>query len=314
MKKLLVLSVIATTLLISSGCFNNVNDPQDKTEISIEISTVSATNETVQESTALTEKLERDVITAFIALSEPKNIDLSRMSMYLVDNIQRVSPENVDIMLQVYEKAQMQALPEYQDAFLEESMQSILLTYSVENLRQNQVKEKAVRALLTEAAAVGYKIEAIEGTIAPYVDYGYFAQFASNATESTGAFYTLMKAESDHPSQKDAALIIPWEDVLQRGINFEAYLETYPNTYYEERARMHFEGYKNLALNGSANVPLFEYDTNAMNEEAKAAYTAFEAKQIQTAFADLIKNFVSLLKKHHYIKTVEVETFMNAQN
>lgn len=321
MKKTFILTMALWTLFIISGCSNKQSNKLETTASSIEITSevteTSIATETATEATTLSDAQEQEIIDALKILGDSENLDiiiLKNMADYLTDNIVKVLPENADLMLQSYERAQMKALPSYQDAFLASPVQSILLNYSKEDLSQNLVKEEEVRKLITEAATLGYKMEAIEGTVAPYVDYSYFAKFASYTTASTGAFYTLMKEESDHPSQKDAALLIPWEDVLQRGINFEAYLKEYPGAYYENRAMMHLEGYTYVAINGTANVPLFNYDTNAMNDEAKAAYTAFVDKGQQTEFAKLIKSYLSLLKTNNFVKTAEVEAFINEQN
>jgi hypothetical protein len=123
-----------------------------------------------------------------------------------------------------------------------------------------------------------------------------------------------MKIESDNPPQKDAALIIPWSDVLERGLGFESYIKDNPGSFYEERARMHLEGYEYLAINGSANVPLFEFDSKVMVAEAKAAYLDFVNQGLQTEFATLIKTYVDLLETHDFIKTSEVEAFMSEFN
>ncbi len=306
MKKITVISMIILTLVVISGCSNK--DPQTTTQVT---ETTAEQTEGTTESTETTESMDQDILGAFEALGESENIDLIQMSAYLSDNIDKVSAETADLMLQLYEKIQMQLLPTYQDAFFDDSIQGILLTYSIEEIRQNQVKEEPVQALLTEAAAVGYKMEAIEGTVAPYIDYGYFAAFSEFATESTGAFYKLMKIESDNPPQKDAALIIPWSDVLERGLGFESYIKDNPGSFYEDRARVHLKGYEFLAINGSANVPLFDYDSKEMDADAKAAYIAFVGQGLQTEFATLIKTYVNLLETHDFTKTAEVEAFMS---
>ena len=306
MKKFTVISMLILTLFVISGCSNN--EPETTTQ------TTETTAEQTEASTESTKSMDEDILLAFEALGESENIDLIQMSAYLSDNIDKVSVETADLMLQLYEKIQMQLLPTYQDAFFDESIQGILLTYSIEEIRQNQVKEEPVQALLTEAAAVGYKMEAIEGTVAPYIDYGYFAAFSEFATESSGAFYKLMKIESDNPPQKDAALIIPWADVLKRGLGFESYIKDNPGSFYDDRARMHLKGYEILAINGSANVPLFDYDSKVMDADAKAAYTAFVGQGLQTEFATLIKTYVDLLEIHDFIKTAEIEAFMSEYN
>lgn len=312
MKKIMVISVVMLTLFVTSGC--SYKETETTTQQTATTQQTETTAEQTEKPTEASEAINRDILDSYKEFAESETVDLVKMSVYLMDNIDKVTAETADSMLQVYEKAQMQLLPSYQDSFLAESVQGILLTYTIEDLRENQVKEEPVLALLTESAAVGYKIEAIEGTIAPYVDYGYFAQFADFTTEPTSAFYTLMKTESDNPSQKDAGLLIPWKDVLKRGINFEAYLDAYPSSFYEDRVRMHLEGYKDLAINGSANVPLFDYDTNEMNVEAKTAYIAFVDQGLNTAFATLIKSYVDLLETYDFIKTAEVEDFMKAWN
>jgi len=321
MKKISVLLVVTATLFMMSSCSNkNGNEPEtttqntetsaEQTEASTETTETNETNETNE----TIEANDREILSAFEALGGSNKVDLVKMSVYLKENIEKVSAETSDLMVRLYESVQMQLLPTYQDAFFVPSIQSTLLSYSIEDLRQNKVKEEAIKALLTEATSVGYKIEAIEGTVAPYVDYGYFAQFAEYTTEPTSAFFELMKIEADAPTKKDAALIIPWADVLKRGNNFETYLASYPESYYSDRVRMHLEGYTNLAINGSANVPIFEFDTNGMNTEAKAAYSAFVDQGLQTEFATRIKNYMTLLKTHDFVKTAEVEAFISEYN
>ncbi|HSN67490.1 MAG TPA: hypothetical protein VLS94_12680, partial [Fusibacter sp.] len=299
-------SMIIIAVFVILGCSNN--EPETTTQ------TTETAEATAEQTEASTESMDQDILSAFEALGESENIDLIQMSAYLGDNIDKVSSETADLMLQLYEEVQMQLLPTYQDAFFVDSIQGVLLTYSIEEIRQNQVKEEPVQALLSEATAVGYKMEAIEGTVAPYVDYGYLAKFAEFATQSTGAFYKLMKVESDNPSQKDAALIIPWAEVLERGLGFESYIKDNPGSFYDDRARMHLEGYEFLAINGSANVPLFDFDSKEMDAEAKAAYTAFVNQGLQTPFATLIKTYVDLLETHDFIKTTEIEAFMSEYN
>ncbi len=296
MKKYVIGLMIIVSFFVISGCSNKQIEIPEKPIKDTEDSTES-----------------KKIVDAFKVLGDSTSIDLKEMSAYLNDNIAKVSPENSDLMLQIYEKAQRKVLPTYQDTFLAKPVQSILLKYTIEELRQNLVKEDEIRTLLTEAMSFGYRIEAVEGTVAPYVDYGYFAQFKEYTTASTGSFYSLMKSESDYPSQKDGGLLITWDEVLQRATNFEAYIKDYPNSYYLDKANTHLEGYKYVAINGTPNGPLFDYDTNMMNSDAVTAYTEFVNKGQQTEFAKLIKTYLSLLETHNFVKTVEVETFMNEQ-
>lgn len=316
MRKTCFILVITVIFIMFSGCSNRVSNEttvSNETNESNETTVSNTSNETTasNETTGLSQ--DQEIIDTFNTLVNSKPVDLLKISDFLVNNIKKISAQNADLMLQGYEKIQMQSLPSYQDAFFDPSVQSTLLTYSIEELQQNQVKETDLQKLLTDAVAVGYKIEAIEGTVAPYVDYGYYAQFGALTTESTSAFYALMKVESDNPSQKDGGLLISWDEVLQRGINFEAFLKTYPESYYYERVSMHFEAYQELALNGSINVPLFEYETNVMNDEAKTAYTFFVEKDMESEFAKLMKNYLTLLEKNNFIKTSEVESFIDLQ-
>ena len=144
MKKLTVISMILLTLFVISGCSNI--EPETTTQSTV---TTAEQTEASTESTESTESLDQDILNAFEALGESENIDLIQMSAYLSDNINKVSAETADLMLQLYEKVQMQLLPTYQDAFFDDSIQGVLLTYSIEEVRQNQVKEEPVQALLT---------------------------------------------------------------------------------------------------------------------------------------------------------------------
>jgi hypothetical protein len=88
-----------------------------------------------------------------------------------------------------------------------------------------------------------------------------------------------MAKESGEPAVKDAALIIPWEEVARRALAFEAFIAQYPESARAaavDRLRM---DYTYITFKGIDNSPLFERDGGPVVKAVLDAYKNVLAEQ-----------------------------------
>ncbi|NLM49989.1 MAG: hypothetical protein GX196_03445 [Clostridiaceae bacterium] len=212
----------------------------------------------------------------------------------------------------------------YQDSFLKtfeenyfsQSVQEILYnvlgndTSKIENGALD-IENKEVADLVKATYEYGYRIDMSEGMYFPILDYGVYKKYKEYLNEDALEFIEILSAESDKVPLKDAALVIPYEEVLNRAIRCESFLKKYPGFEGEKFISDLFEKYQAITFYGSNNTPLFDYGTKEMNEKAKEAYQSF-VKSIGNENSEFKKNlrlFLEVLAKNGYKLTGEVDDF-----
>jgi len=193
------------------------------------------------------------------------------------------SPVELSAMLLILEEKQLEQGYALEDRFYEEQdVQGELFDWYVKHERlprAEDLPDGPVRKLLEDVEAGGFKVETAEGFFFPVIDYEVYKQFQSRVTEDVRAYIGLMAKESGEPAVKDAALIIPWEEVARRALAFEAFIAQYPESARAaavDRLRM---DYTYITFKGIDNSPLFERDGGPVVKAVLDAYKNVLAEQ-----------------------------------
>lgn len=188
----------------------------------------------------------------------------------------QASPAEMSAMLRILEEKQLEQVYALEDRFYEDpAVQEELFGWYIklERLpRAEDLPDGPAKRLLEDAEAGGYKVETAEGLFFPVLDYAVYKAFRSRATEDMQAYIDLMARESDEPAVKDAALIIPWEEVARRALDFESFVAAYPDSPRAAMADRLRKDYTYITFKGVDNSPLFEREGGAMVEAALAAF------------------------------------------
>ena len=171
------------------------------------------------------------------------------------------------------------------------------------------MKDPALKDLLNETRASGFKIETAEGTFFPIINYEMFKQYTPRLTPDIQEYLNIMAEESNQAPAKDAALVIGWEEVLQRALKQEKFIADYKESKKVNDIKQLYKKYMTFTYYGANNTPLFDYDTNTLNSKAKSVYLNAVKNNGSSVFLNNLSVFLDIAKKNDYKLTGEVEKY-----
>ncbi|WP_239614520.1 hypothetical protein [Cohnella mopanensis] len=127
-----------------------------------------------------------------------------------------------------------------------------------------------VKRIVTDAIAGKYKFVAGEGVIDPILDYHALTDYKAYLSPAVGAYLELMSIDSDQEMFADGSIIIPWEQIGERALKAEAYLNEYPDSPRYERVKVVLQGYISSFFLGASNSTPFESGRELDPEVSKA--------------------------------------------
>lgn len=234
---------------------------------------------------------------------------------FLDKHADQLKPDQVSRILLLLEDAQIEGLEVLSDRyFAGNTQEQITEIYEIgDDLEKliDKAKDASLKKLLQETLDSGYQLNTAEGMFGPELDYGRVSQYSDIATEDIAAYIKLKAAESEQASLRDAALVIPWDELLKRTLAAEDFLDRYPDSSRKEEAAEVYSNYKSTVFLGANNTPLFDYENKLMDEEARNAYTAAVSGDVADKGELLgnLKRFMDEAAKSDYKLTDSLEQF-----
>lgn len=173
-----------------------------------------------------------------------------------------------------------------------------------------KVKYNEIKEFMISLNSNGCELDMTEG--------GYFIDekvaflkniFASRVSDSISVFLKMRYNEKQERFFEDAVLLIPLETLGKRIINWENYIERFPNTKITNEAKYYYKTYLGTFVIGFENSPSFDYEGN-LSSERKSAYISFINKYKNSKSAQIISDYLSLLGKTEFKYTAKIKKFM----
>ncbi len=125
-----------------------------------------------------------------------------------------------------------------------------------------------------------------EGMIEPVIDYRSLLQYEDKLTDEWKEYIELMAEDSDSPPYLDGSLLISFDELGQRIINLESYMNRYISGPRHEELVDIYEERLTAFMKGLPNSPLAAYDNNIIFENIYKAYESFGANEglVSTGF------------------------------
>lgn len=217
---------------------------------------------------------------------------------FLNTNIANADQVTADTMLRglhVYYDTHLEAA---QNAFFTASMQDVLVKepWPITEETAASIQDEAVRKLVQTALNGGYKLEMVEGSIYPIVDYSYQKGYSKHLSEQMKAFVELQAVESDKVPAKDGGLIISWDELAERALLAEAFMTKYKDSPESGAVQNKFvNSYLMMYINGLVNTPIYDLETFKLLDEAKASYQKTVAEAPQSVTGRITARFLDVL-------------------
>lgn len=235
----------------------------------------------------------------------------SEIMKYIEANIGNLSKEDGDTVVAGLIEVQKKQLQNYQEKLFSKEMYEIISKYKFEDLKILNIKEENEKKFFENAFKDGYKLITAEGMVDFELDYEYLDnKFSPYVTEKTSAFLSIMATEAKAHFAADGAIIISLDELANRVINTENYLEKFGDSQYAKEIKQQYNWYLTAYLIGLNNTPAFSYEDNILKQEVLSNFKSTMIKYKDSKFAGIIKDFVDLVTKNDLKKTNEVLDFV----
>ncbi|MNZ85544.1 hypothetical protein D3C78_1043390 [compost metagenome] len=229
---------------------------------------------------------------------------------FIDEHIEELSSEDASHVLLALEDVQIKELAGFVNRYFKGTIQEqITALYKIDDSIKDLIdktSDESLKSLLTETQDSGYLLATAEGMFAPVIDYSKVSPYLEKANDETKAYFELREAESKKPSLRDAALVISWEELLNRGLAAERFTTKYPNAVRIKEVISLRDNYIMTIFYGANNTPLFSYDTKLMDSEARKTYESALSTNAEHTESSLMKDleaFMSTAAKENYKQT-----------
>jgi len=144
---------------------------------------------------------------------------------------------------------------------------------------------------------------------------GYFYSiFKHRVTNDLSAYLKLKSEEKKTPYLANDKVIVEWSDLRERLLNWENFINKYPNSKYLDKAKKTYNDYLTVYLFGTDTAPTFEYSSKKILPEREQEYLMMIRKNPKTISAKITKEYLDYLYINSKIyKSTELFTKLKEQ-
>lgn len=302
-KRKILIAIIALTLSLQIGCTNGNKQNEGNN--------LDNGNKVEQEQNEDSKTDEKEIIAQLNEVVKD-NENLSEAIEFINSNISKVSKETASQMVDILEKTQKANLTTIEDKYYEGEIQEKLFNMkkSVEELNKlEDINDEEIKELITETRSFGYKVETAEGAHFPIIDYSFLKKYSTYVTDDMKEYIEIMSIESDNVPAKDAAFMITWDEILNRALKHEKFINEYKDSTKLNDVKELYNKYVYFIFNGLDNTSLFDYPSNMMASEAKASYLAAIENKDNSELLKELSGFMEVLKGANYRLIDEVQKY-----
>lgn len=205
-----------------------------------------------------------------------KESDVAYAKSYITKHIRSVTAYQATMLVLKLENAMNDALPAKTDKVYEIGIQDKLMNLykfgEPINTTINKTKDETLRKVLINLHDSGYRLYTTEGVIFPIIDYTTLKPYKPYINKDIQAYIDIMVVESEKPAVSDAALVIPWSEVIDRGLTQEAFISAHPKSNRTADVKLKLRFTELSLYYGYNNTPLFKYEDNLLDPEVRQAF------------------------------------------
>ncbi|WFA83439.1 hypothetical protein [Paenibacillus amylolyticus] len=245
-----------------------------------------------------------------------KKNDLPAADTYLESHINQVTTYHATLMVLQLENARNKALTAMTDRLLVPNVQDKMIKAYKWNDSFTQLMSRtndtSLRALLQQARDSGYRLVMLEGSLYPIMNYMAFQKYISYVKPDIKQYINIMAVETSNLAADDGALVIGYQEILNRALNQERFLNEYPKSNRVQQVKNLMNNYTMYTFYGLNNTPLFDYETNKMTANAQKGYKAVLQRNSSedSAFLTKLEKFMDIVTEAKFEKTAAVEKWL----
>jgi len=276
-------------ILFIVGCDNYLLEKNDKEIYEALESTLTSSN--TEESDGL--------------LYEFKSIVDSNNEPYVLvqfidENIKNATEEEAAVMILILEKVQKEYIQEYTDEIFMEDNQMELLRLSGTELffdeaNIGQIENVKLKDIVERIFKGKYKLINMEGGFYPGIDYEKLKEYNRYLSDEIRGYIEIKALNSNKPAVLDAEITISFDELGERLIQTEKYIQKYPQGVKFEEVLRIYGDYLRLYLEGSDNSPIYEYETREIKKDILKSYKNMKGNN-KLITAKIISKYIDVIE------------------
>lgn len=245
-------------------------------------------------------KIESDFAVMAAASATPEHILAT--AEYLDENIARVDTEAADRLVFAYEDYLHRYITETREQTGLEAFRPYFDPVT-KRIDPEKINGGDMRDFYENLAAGSILVVYYEDTPTLRVDYrSLLSRYGEYLSDPLYRLYEAYADTVEKPMSENAALMISFEELLERADRIETLLTDYPeNQLIKTDALWLYTTYINTILMGTTNSPIFDYNTKVFSEDARAAYEDYMRAHPDTTLTHVLKEYFSYLASIGFI-------------
>lgn len=186
---------------------------------------------------------------------------------YMLDNLENALKKEIDVV--------NKNIAEF-DAE-EELMELIGDDFSLSPDMIGEIEDVDLRATVQNAYDNHYKLISREGQVEAVIDYSSLKEYQEKVTDEWKEYIDIMAIESDEPPFNDGALVITFDELAERILRIENYLNRYISGPRQEELLELYENRLTAYYKGLPNTPIAAYDSGEILDNVYKSYESTAA-------------------------------------
>lgn len=163
---------------------------------------------------------------------------------------------------------------------------------SIKDIRNKDLKEEVEKLYNNR-----FKLINLEGQYYPIVDYDSFKDYYKGLSEELKDYYNIKAKESDQPTAIDGGLYISFDELADRIIQAEKYIQRYGGGIRYGEIHNTYGNLLDIYLSGLPNTPINDPNTKEINKAVMKSYME-TAKVEGSITAHVVNKYISLISEN----------------
>lgn len=229
------------------------------------------------------------------------------------ENIKEVREREATEMIVKLEEIQKDYVERYTEELFTEGYQMELLSLSEINQSKEEkedsqylffdekildgIKNGDLKELVQELKDGKYKLINQEGVFYPIIDYERLKDYDEYISEEIIEYIHIKAKDSSIPTVLDAEIKISFEELSEKLIKVEKYIDRYPLSEKQDELLNLYESYLHLYLVGTDNTLIYEEETEKIKDDVWNSYQKTIDKK-DTKTAQIVAEYKDIIKEN----------------
>ena len=289
-----IIVIVTVLMIVLSGCKQKSPETQEP---------VKEIDEPAEE--VLGEEVDKEsVMEDFNSLLENEN-EPDKIVTFIDKEIGKLSDIEGDQMVLQLEKSMEKSLDPITNKIIELDTDRELIEIGGSELffpedKVKDIKNEELRQEVEKALKSKYKLINLEGAFYPIIDYEKLQEYNNNISPELKDYLAIKAMDSKKPVAIDGALYISFDELSQRILKAEDYLQKYSGGKRHEEMLKNYKEKLELYLLGLPNTPISDRESGKIKEEVLESYKdTVNTKDKATAY--IVRKYLKSIEENEYI-------------